>query len=190
MAERMVRIRTFTPPKRLPAQKLLLEKLLLVLGALLVFGVFNWSILQKETVLREGRVVRLALAPVDPRAFMTGDYMALNYDLAAQVSALMSKAGQGRSRDAFAVVSADASGVAQLLRMQDRATPVADGEMALKVRLRQGGARLGSDAFHFQEGTAKRYQAARYGEFRVDRSGEMLLVRLLDESLTPLQANQ
>jgi uncharacterized membrane-anchored protein len=41
--------------------------------------------------------------------------------------------------------------------------------------------RVGSDAFHFQEGNAARYQRARYGELRVDAEGTSVLVGLRDE---------
>ena len=77
------------------------RRLLLALGAALVFGLFNWSIAQKEALLRDGQVVRLALAPVDPRAFLTGDYMALNYAIAAEAARLMTlDAGGAASRTA------------------------------------------------------------------------------------------
>ena len=161
-----------------------LQKLLLALGAVLVFGLFNWSVMQKEALLREGRIVRLALAPVDPRAFMTGDYMALNYAMAAQARSLLETSG---SEDGFAIVTVDDRRVATLVRTQDAAGPVSPGEQALKLRLREGRARIGTDAFHLQEGTAKHYEAAKFGEFRVDSSGQMLLVGLLDESLQALR---
>ncbi|MFX7329222.1 GDYXXLXY domain-containing protein, partial [Acinetobacter baumannii] len=34
---------------------------------------------QKEMLLKEGQLVLLPLAPVDPRSLMQGDYMALRY---------------------------------------------------------------------------------------------------------------
>ncbi len=158
-------------------------------GALIVFLVFNGSILRKEQLLREGQVVRLTLAPVDPRAFMTGDYMALDYAVAAQLNTRLATAGKLAARDAFAVVAPDSQGVAQLVRLQERASPLQAGEIVLKARVRKGRVRLGSDAFYFREGTGQRYEKARYGEFRVGTDGEMVLVRLLDESLTALAAN-
>ena len=160
-----------------------------VAGAVIVFLVFNASILLKEQLLRDGQVVRLALAPVDPRAFLTGDYMALDYAVAAQLNGRLASAGDRTARDAYAVVAPGPQGVAQLVRLQERASPLADGEIALKARVRKGRVRLGSDAFYFQEGTGRRYERARYGEFRVDTDGEMLLVRLLDESLAALPTN-
>jgi uncharacterized membrane-anchored protein len=40
---------------------------------------------------------------------------------------------------------------------------------------------LGTNAYFFEEGTAARYENARYGEFRLDReSGEAVLTGLID----------
>ena len=164
------------------------RRLLLALGAALVFGLFNWSIAQKEALLRDGQVVRLALAPVDPRAFLTGDYMALNYAIAAEAARLMTReAGGRREQDGFVIAKVDERRVATLLRVQQRAAPVAPGEVAMAVRLRGGRGRIGTDAYYFEEGSGKRFEAAKFGEFRVDGAGQMLLVGLLDGSLDPLR---
>ena len=163
------------------------QKWLAIIGVLLVFGALNASVLQKERVLREGQVVRLSLAPVDPRAFMTGDFMALNYAIANELNRTM-VSDKDRARDAVVVVSLDGQGIGKLVRLQERASPLQVGEVALKVRLRDGRVRLGTDAFYFREGTGQRYEKARYGEYRVAPDGEMLLVRLLDESLAEIQA--
>ena len=162
------------------------QKWLAIIGVLLVFGAFNASVLQKERVLREGPVVRLSLAPVDPRAFMTGDFMALNYAIANELNRTM-VSDKDRARDAVVVVSLDGQGIGKLVRLQERASPLQAGEVALKLRVRDGRVRLGTDAFYFREGTAQRYEKARYGEFRVAPDGEILLVRLLDESLAQVQ---
>ena len=46
---------------------------------------------------------------------------------------------------------------------------------------------LGTNAFFFEEGTAERFNGARYGEFRVDRtSGEAVLVGLRNDRLAAL----
>lgn len=162
------------------------QKWLAIIGVLLVFGALNASVLQKERVLREGQVVRLSLAPVDPRAFMTGDFMALNYAIANELNRTM-VSDKDRARDAVVVVSLDGQGIGKLVRLQERASPLQAGEVALKLRVRDGRVRLGTDAFYFPEGTARRYEKARYGEFRVAPDGEMLLVRLLDVSLAQVQ---
>ncbi|MFT3799673.1 MAG: GDYXXLXY domain-containing protein [Burkholderiaceae bacterium] len=189
------------------------RKLLVLAGALLVFGSYDLSILVNERVLARGVIVRLALAPRDPRSLMTGDYMALRYALESRVrigaadgeprppaSAAPDGDEAGRpfgsgeadgaavdrrvtidGHDGFLIVALDAQRVARPLRAQQTPRPLADGEVALRYRVRGARLRLGTDAWFFQEGSAARYEAARYGEYRVDADGRMLLVRLLDE---------
>ena len=52
-----------------------------LLGLLLVIVVMTVNVAKYETHLATGDVVLLELAPVDPRGFMQGDYMALSYAL-------------------------------------------------------------------------------------------------------------
>ena len=70
-------------------------------GLALVLVTINTSILTKERLLRDGTVLRLALAPVDPRSLMQGDYMALSFALARDAL---------RARDVSLGSSAEASG--------------------------------------------------------------------------------
>jgi len=59
----------------------------IVIGMLLVIlAVMNFSIVGKEQHLKQGDTVYLKLAPVDPRSLMQGDYMALRFDAADQLS--------------------------------------------------------------------------------------------------------
>jgi uncharacterized membrane-anchored protein len=62
----------------------------------------------------------------------------------------------------------------------------ATGELKLRYRLRAGMVQFATNAFFFQEGTADAYATARYGEFRVADSGEMILTGLRDEHFNPL----
>ena len=50
-----------------------------VLAVILVGIVANTSIWQKEKLIKTGQPVFVALAPVDPRSLMQGDFMALNF---------------------------------------------------------------------------------------------------------------
>ena len=58
--------------------------------------------------------------------------------------------------------------------------------LRVRYRIRNGDVWLGTNAYFFEEGTAQRYEDARFGEFRVDRdSGEAVLVGLADADLKP-----
>ena len=74
------------------------------------------------------------------------------------------------------------------MRRHDDSTPLAAGEHLLFYRRRGGRIRIGTDAFFFQEGHAARYERAKFGELRVDASGESLLIGLRDEQRRPLGA--
>ncbi len=154
---------------------------------ILVLGLYNFSIFGKERLLTNGADLILELAPVDPRSIMQGDYMRLDYRVDSE---LWSLAGAGGSSTweapevtgGVAVLKADAQGVASLVRLH-KDEPLEPGELLLRFRLRDGGVRLASHAWFFQEGHAKFYEAARYGLFKVDGKGEALLSAVLDKNL-------
>ena len=139
---------------------------------LLVLVSVNTSIFAKERVKANGERIYLRLAPVDPRSLMQGDYMALRFEIAEQISTERS----GRAR-----LQVDTRGVASL-------HPDQDGPgLRIQYRIRNGRVWLGTNAYFFEEGTAARYDDARYGEFRVDPlSGEAVLVALADETLSDM----
>lgn len=149
-------------------------RLLSILGALLVLVSVNYGIFSKERIIRCGETIYLELLPVDPRSLMQGDYMALQFRLAAAISESGSAAMAGN-----APLQLDARRVASL----------GTDAQALRVRyrVRSGQIWLGTNAYFFAEGTAQRYAGAKFGEFRLDRdSGEAILVGLCDADLRPL----
>lgn len=151
-------------------------------GLLLALGVANAAIVGKERLLARGTPMLLALAPVDPRSLVQGDYMRLEYEISRAVDS-----AAAAPRDGRVVVRLDARGVARLVRRHREGAPLAPGERLLRYRRRGGRARVGTDAFFFEEGSAHRYARARYGELRVDERGESVLVALRDEALRRLR---
>ncbi|MCD6004118.1 GDYXXLXY domain-containing protein [Vreelandella alkaliphila] len=166
---------------------------IVIAATVVVLAVVNWTIWQKEHHLAEGEIVYLELAPVDPRSLMQGDYMALNFALANRIRMQRAmdrheeaggNAMQTAANDSVVVRLDDAS-IAHFQRLDD-GTPLGDDERRLRYRLRNGDVRFATDAFFFQEGHAERFEPARYGQFRVNEHGELLLVALYDESLNRL----
>ncbi len=148
------------------------SRALLVIGAVLVLGAVNWSILAKERIKTNGERIFLALAPVDPRSLMQGDYMALRFEIADRISTAAS---------GTVPLLVETNGVATLN------PDLNAGGLRIRYRLRNGQIWLGTNAYFFEEGTAEKYEGARYGEFRIDReSGEAVLVGLANEKLKPL----
>lgn len=148
-------------------------RILVIAGTMLAILAFvNFEIVGKERILRDGTTVLLALAPVDPRSLMQGDYMALRYAMADEVARTAAEQGV---HDGRIVIALGENGVATFLRIY-RGEPLADGEQLLQFRKRGESVRLASDAWFFQEGTADAYRDARYGVLRVTADGEAVLV--------------
>ena len=66
-------------------QKPLIMIVIALLGLVLVLTLMNMNIIKYENHLATGQTVLLELAPVDPRGFMQGDYMALSYALESNI---------------------------------------------------------------------------------------------------------
>ncbi|KAI1693200.1 GDYXXLXY protein [Ditylenchus destructor] len=190
-------MRTQAPSHRAPLPPVsgaLRWRTLAILGGLaLVLVVANGGIWQREKLLATGKVVILELAPVDPRSLMQGDYMALNFAAGREVTRLRlggerkdDDSVMGVEPDGYVMLTADARGVSQAVRIQPDASPHANNEVPLRYRLRDNGVRIVTNAYFFPEGQAERYQVARFGELRVAENGEALLVRMLGEDLQPL----
>lgn len=152
----------------------MIRKLLVGFNGVLVVGVVLGLIIQKERVLSDGQQVFLELAPVDPRSLMQGDYMRLDYAVAREVDA------QGLPDDGLIYISLDQQKIASLSEKDVL------GAVPIRYRRRDLRVRVGTDAFYFEEGTAESYTIAKYGELRLDSSGNSVLVGLRDEQLRVL----
>lgn len=161
-----------------------MRSLIALLACAASLGLVNYSIFAKERLLATGAVVILELAPVDPRSLMQGDYMALRFRLANDAGSVV-RASPRQSTDGRIVATVDERGVASYRRLHD-GKPVASNEVLLRYRVRHDEMKFATNAFFFQEGTARRYEDARYGEFRVAPDGELLLTGLRDKDLKPL----
>lgn len=138
----------------------------------LILVVANSAIWQKEKLISTGRPVFIALAPVDPRSLMQGDYMALNFQLPE-----LDDADLAPSRRVKVVARIDAKGIA-VMRGIEAGKPLAQDEILIELLRTGRGLRPASDAWYFKEGEADRWTKAKFGEFRIDADGRALLVDL------------
>ena len=166
----------------------------IALSALAVLLVANAGIWQKEEIIAHGQPIFVELAPVDPRSLMQGDFMRLNFRLPAEAIADRAPTWNGGNGGNGGLLSVerprviarrDAKGVATMLR-EDRGAARAADELAIELTPKDGRWILVTDAWFFKEGEAKRWEAARYGEFRVDANGRALLVGLRGPNLEAL----
>ena len=164
----------------------------IVIGMLLVIlAVMNFSIFSKEQHLKQGDTVYLKLAPVDPRSLMQGDYMALRFDAADQLdNALKSQLDEKakRSSEGQIVVRLDKNKIGSFESIY-QGQPLEKDELKLNYRVRDDRVKFATNAFFFEEGTAELYEQARYGEFKVNEQGELLLNTMFAVQLTKIIAN-
>ena len=147
------------------------------IATLMVFGVTNGMISRKEAAIRNGITMFVELAPRDPRSLMQGDYMSLRY----QLHGVQNRHETDR-RGKFIVRVGDDK-VAQFIRTH-HGEQLADGEHLLRYTRRRNGIRIGTDSFFFQEGHAQHYASVCYGELKVAKTGESVLVGLRNSNLS------
>jgi uncharacterized membrane-anchored protein len=149
-----------------------LTRVSIIAAVALVLAAVNWSIVAKERIKTRGQRILLELAPVDPRSLMQGDYMALRFSLARGIDS--------RSSGSVGLI-VDSNDVATLAPDPGPQAP------RIRYRIRNGEVWLGTNAYFFEEGSAARYEKARYGEFRLDReTGEAVLTGMVDAEFKPL----
>lgn len=155
------------------------------LSTLATLAVVNTGIWQNESLIAHGQPVFVELAPVDPRSLMQGDYMRLNFRLPGDV--LRDSEAPLRWQRPRVVGQRDPRGVATFLRAYQEGAPLASDEFVVELTAKNGRWMLVTDAWFFKEGDAKRWEAAKFGEFRVAASGKALLVGLSDAHLHAIQ---
>ena len=185
-----------------------MRRLYILVVLVLFLGGYALAAQRMEAVRAEGKTILLALAPVDPRAPLMGDYMALRYvvnndirkALAAQKNAQKNAQGNAQEHAAKADQKAatareqkrNAEGLAVLritndpvpqaatfVRLDD-GSPLQADEFLLAYRLRGYEVTSAAPAFYFQEGTARQYAGAKFGIFKLAADGKTLLVGLCD----------
>lgn len=159
---------------------------LITLTALATLGAANLQILEKEALIADGRRIYVELVPVDPRSLVQGDFMRLRFPVPGAVDRARSHLSWTRPR---VVARIDDRGVATLQRIHSADSSLAEDELLIELTPKDGRWTLVTDAWFFREGEAQRWQAARFGEFRVDADGTALLVGMADAELRAIDAS-
>ena len=154
---------------------------IILLNCVVLLFFFNRSVLSKESLIKDGKLILLELAPVDPRSLMQGDYMQLRYAIAQGLNA------DSVSPKGFVVVKLRPNGVADRIRIQTNTTPLIAGEYAIRYTAGPWNLSLGAESFFFQEGDADKYAVAKYGGLKSNDEGETVLIGLFDENLKQIR---
>ncbi len=193
-----------------------MRKAYIILVLMLFFLGYIFSVQKMEHIIADGKTVLLALAPVDPRALLMGDYMDLNYVVNGDIYKALRNAASAREPrgpdTAPPAGQADAATRPQsasapdmpdqglaVLRISNAPVPLAadfvrlyDGgplhadEFLLAYKLRNRRVISLASAFYFEEGSAKRYEEGRFGQFKVADDGKALLMNLCDSQGQPI----
>ena len=152
--------------------------LIILLNLLILLVYFNFSVSKKEQLLKDGKLVLLQLAPVDPRSLMQGDYMSLRYSISENIGT------QSIPKRGFCIVKLDSKGIAGRVRFQKDKSPLNKGEYLIEYNSPdEWNVNIGAESFFFQEGQAEKYEKAKYGGIKIDENGNSVLIGLYDENL-------
>lgn len=150
--------------------------IIILLNLILLLIYFNHSIIKKEELLKDGQLVLLELAPVDPRSLMQGDYMALRYKISENIDF------NNMPKRGYCIVRLDSSGIANKTRFQKDVNPLNEGEHLIEYTSSdKWNVNIGAESFFFQEGQAEKYEKAKYGGVKIDKNGNSLLIGLYNE---------
>jgi len=156
--------------------------IIILLNLVLLLIYFNHSIAKKEELLKDGQLVLLELAPVDPRSLIQGDYMALRYKISENIDF------DNMPKRGYCVVVLDQSNKAERVRFQKDLTPLNKSEHLIEFTAsNKWNINIGAESFFFQEGQAQKYEKAKYGAVKIDKEGNSLLVGLYDEQLRKIE---
>ena len=164
-----------------------MRKLAVWLVGISILVAVNYAIWQKEQLLTHGKTVILALAPVDPRSLMQGDYMRLRFQAEQDMQRYLPYKKDSSVADGYVIVSLNEQHIGEVQAVvSELPATLAVNQWPLRYRIRAGELRFATNAFFFQEGHADDYAQARYGEFKVSNDGEMLLANLRGQHLEVL----
>lgn len=151
---------------------------IILVNLILLLGYFNFSIFQKEETLKNGQLVLLKLAPVDPRSLMQGDYMNLRYGISEGLNV------KNLPKRGYCVIKLNKNKVAERVRFQKEQKPLKAGEFLVRYSAPDSwNINIGAESYFFQEGDAEKFENAEYGGVKIDDNGNSILIGLYNEKL-------
>ena len=175
-----------------------------IIITIIVLGVIVYGFqvkAERDRLILTGKEILLELAPVDPLSLLQGQYMIINFALEREeIEVKDQEVNSDRIRinhneSARIVLRYNESGVASFNRFEDGQL-LASNEIFFKIKARRHWRDNGSkysyridveqESFLFKENTEKKYEAAKYGVFKVGPDGDFVLVDLADKDLNKL----
>ncbi|MGH1349968.1 MAG: GDYXXLXY domain-containing protein [Methyloligellaceae bacterium] len=144
--------------------------------AVIILGVFGYTVYESETLKNNGKTVLLELAPIDPRSLLQGDYMVLGFAVERV------KKPDYKKHNGYMVLEENAEGIAQFKRFYEAGEALTPNEYKIRFVKKWSRFTIRPNSFLFQEGHRKHYDKAKYGIFKFDKDQNYLLVGLADET--------
>ena len=144
---------------------------------LLQLAFVGYQIGSNEPLLKNGKKITLALAPVDPRSMLQGDYVILRYEIAETNELINVHSGN----KVFILVKKDNNGIYQREKILTNINPtdyhLAEDEVILTGKYNgYNGVILGIESYFVKEGTGLELQRnAKFAKVKVARNGNALL---------------
>ncbi len=153
-----------------------MKRILISISLLCIIGSFNYSIYQKEHVLKNGETVYLEIYPIDPRSLMQGDYVSFRYSLVKSIK------DKPKNNSGLIVITVDKNHVGHFARFYNDET-LKDNEKLVPYYTRFGSMTIRPDSFFFQEGHSKFFEEASYAMFKFNGSKDLVLFGLANQKL-------
>jgi uncharacterized membrane-anchored protein len=164
------------------------------LAAILVLVlVVGGLILYQEQIIATGDVTILATRPVDPRDLFRGEYVILRYEIESDPSLREAAAGLVDGTELYVALREDERGVAEVLSVQ-QTPPISFSEgLWIRGRIKNRQLRfLDIEQFYVPEGLGtpiERLDSRVHVEIAL-KEGEPRAIRLLDDTLTPIDPKE
>lgn len=164
----------------------LIKRFLPIILVVMSMVLFNIMIYHHERHIADGQSVFIDLMPADPRSLIQGDYMQLNYNLMFD-----EESRQAWERSTIK----EHPHIDAWVRLDNQnrliQTTFSQKEHAIPMILNNPSGFLSqvypaSQSFLFAEGLAACYDQARFAHFKINSSGRLILLELVDEHLQSL----
>lgn len=151
------------------------RRAVVVLNFFLIIVFFTYSIYREEKS-RRGNTVILALAPVDPRSLMQGDYMMLDFQFERDLLKKSNYPNEG-----YILFDLDQNNIARFSGVSKEYR-----EKSIKYK-NYFEFDIGIDSYFFQEGYRSHFEEARYVRVFLQKDGSVKIDTLLDSNLKDLE---
>jgi uncharacterized membrane-anchored protein len=108
-------------------------------ASLVQFALLGLMVIDRVQILREGTEVKLQTRPVDPRDFLRGDYVVLNYDISRVTSGpLENQPADTRKPIVFVKLAPNRDGFYEAVSVHTEAVAVQSPEVLIRGRVAYG----------------------------------------------------